>query len=130
MAAFWIKALTLGLACAWPALPALAADVKRCGWYANPTPGNHWLTDRDATWTLSTQGGAEVPGWMDLPAEAFAYEPGSSWVETNGSYGYGCACITGRFGPATAGEVLRVAQMQPLPLSRCETDPNLPKAEG
>ncbi len=130
MAAFSFRALALGLLCALPAQAGLVTDVKRCGWYANPTPGNHWLTDRDATWTLSTQGGPEVPGWMDLPAEAFAFEAGATWVETNGSYGYGCACVTGTFGTPAEGEVLRVTDMETLPLSRCERDPNLPEAEG
>jgi len=126
---FLFKAAALALAFALPAQAGLAADVMRCGWYANPTPGNHWLTDRDGTWTLSTQGGPEVSGWMDLPAEAFAFD-GSNWVETNGSYGYGCACITGRFGTAEAGEVIHVTRMKALPLSRCTADRNLPAAEG
>lgn len=130
MAAFSFKTLAFGLALALPAQGALAQDVMRCGWYANPTPGNHWLTDRHATWTLSTQGGAEVPGWMDLPAEAFDYEGPSRWVQTNGSYGYGCACITGQFGSPASGEVIRVTGMEPLPLSRCESDPTLPAAGG
>jgi hypothetical protein len=130
MAAFSFKSLALGLLFALPAHGAFAKEVMRCGWYANPTPGNHWLTDRHATWTLSTQGGPEVPGWMDLPAEAFAFDAASNWVETNGSYGYGCACITGTFGPAVNGEVLRVTKMKALPLARCEADSHLPKAEG
>ena len=36
-------------------LPARASE-NRCGWLVNPTPGNWWLTDRDGTWTLATQG--------------------------------------------------------------------------
>jgi hypothetical protein len=129
MAAFLFKTMVLSAAFVLFAQGGLAQDVKRCGWYANPTPGNHWLTDRHATWLLSTQGGAQVPGWLDLPANAFAFEAGRNWVETNGSYGYGCACVTGRFGAPATGEVRRVTALMPLPLSRCEEDPTLPGAE-
>ena len=45
-------ALALSLAAA-----AVAADApaKRCGWIANPTPGNWWITDR-AGETVPTNG--------------------------------------------------------------------------
>ncbi len=129
-AAFWSRRLGLGLVLALLAQPVLAKDVTRCGWYANPTPGNHWLTDADTTWDLAMQGGASAPGWDDLPAEAFDFESEDRWVRTNGSYGYGCACIKGRFASVASGQVIRVTSMQPLPLSRCLADPNLPEAEG
>ena len=122
------RALTVGLVFVLCAQGALANEAKRCGWYANPTPGNHWLTDRDATWTLSVQGGAAAPGWLDLPPEAFAFD--GRWVAVNGSYGYGCACVTGTFGPASKGKVIRVTALTPLPLARCEADPALPGATG
>ncbi|NEX46018.1 DUF4087 domain-containing protein [Pseudotabrizicola algicola] len=128
-AAFSFKIGALALALMVPAQAALAKDVMRCGWYANPTPGNHWLTDRDATWYMSMQGAPEVPGWLDLSESSFAFDD-SNWVRTNGYYGYGCACVTGRFGDAAEGEVLLVRKMKALPLSRCETDPNLPGAEA
>lgn len=128
--AFLFKAVALALVGILSSQAAMAADVTRCGWYENPTPGNHWLTDRHSTWILSTQGGAEVPGWMDLPAEAFSFEGASHWVETNGSYGYGCACITGEFGAADSGAVLHVSKLEALPLSRCTADRTLPAAGG
>lgn len=121
----WIAALGLSLL----ASPVVAKDVTRCGWYANPTPGNHWISDADSTWYLSTQGGPEAPGWMDLPSESFDFERPGYWVRTNGYYGYGCACITGRFGSFESGDVLRVTSMKALPLSKCEADPALPGAE-
>lgn len=127
---FLFKSAGLALVFLLSTQAAQARDVMRCGWYANPTPGNHWLTDRHSTWVLSTQGGPEVPGWMDLPAGAFDYSAPTSWVETNGSYGYGCACITGQFGDVATGQVIRVTRMRALPLSRCEADPNLPDAGG
>lgn len=126
MAGFWPKGLALLLFLA--AQGASADTVKRCGWYANPTPGNHWLTDRDATWTLSVQGGSAAPGWFDLPEAAFEFD--GRWVASNGSYGYGCACVTGVFGEAARGDVRLVTAMTPLPLARCEADPALPRAEG
>lgn len=100
------------------------AEETRCGWYENPTPANHWLIDADGEWTLSVQGGQNAPGFIDLPAEAFEFE---DWVKTNVNYGYGCACITGVFGAASVGEVLRVTSMEPLTLSKCTSDPALPK---
>ena len=36
--------------------PEPADFERRCGWLANPTPGNWWLIDADRTWTLSSQG--------------------------------------------------------------------------
>lgn len=130
MGVFLFRLLALATVAALCATGASAKNVKRCGWYANPTPGNHWLTDADSTWVLSTQGGPEVPGWMDLPAESFDFDPARNWVEVNGSYGYGCACITGQFGAVDEGEVRRVASMTALPLARCTADPKLPLAEG
>lgn len=129
-AASLFRPLLLGVALAIPAHGVSAKEVVRCGWYANPSPGNHWLTDRDATWTLSTQGGPQASGWLDLPSDAFAFSGADRWVQTNGNYGYGCACITGRFGPVTTGEVIFVRKLKALPLARCEADPALQKAEG
>src|SRR5258705_12486965 len=61
----------------------------RCGWFVNPTPGNVWLYDREAEWTIGVQGGHQVDG--DWPWPAFKR---GQWVRTNaGSYGYGCACL-------------------------------------
>jgi len=101
---------------------------KRCGWYHNPTPANHWLVDRDGEWTLSLQGSEPVPGFQDLTTDAFDF--GDAWVKTNGYYGYGCACIDGVFGPAGSGEVAAITRMQPIALARCERDPALPGADG
>lgn len=120
----------LGIVLALHAPTVWAKDVLRCGWYANPTPGNHWLTDRDTTWTLAMQGAMSAPGWDDLPATAFDFESEDRWVRTNGYYGYGCACIRGRFASVASGAVIRVTGMTPLPLSRCLADPDLPMAGG
>jgi Protein of unknown function (DUF4087) len=107
-------------------LSATAAFAeKRCGWLANPTPANWWLTDRDGEWILSTQGRAPVAGFDDLPDMST-----KGWVVTNGSsYGYGCACIDLTTDRA-AKTVLRMGKATPIPLAACRKDPSLPKRGG
>lgn len=100
-----------------------AGAETRCGWYSNPTPANHWLQDADGEWTLSVQGmGDRDSGFFDAP---WGPAPPNSWVETNGHYGYGCACFEGEVDPAT-GWATKVISVTPLPLSRCKDDPALP----
>jgi len=96
---------------------------RRCGWLSNPTPGNWWLTDRDGQWVLGTQGQEPVPGMEEMPDMSSA-----GWVETNGSYGHGCACITIAHDPATS-RVTRIANAEPKPLAQCRADRNLPPPE-
>jgi uncharacterized protein YqjF (DUF2071 family) len=103
---------------------AAAADSpieRRCGWLHNPTPANWWLVDRDGQWTLSTQGGPSAPGWEDLGGAR-----SSQWVETNGSYGYGCACASMRI-DRRSGDVLEIRSISPRPLKACRADRRLPK---
>ena len=103
-----------------PAVPPRSA--RRCGWLSNPTPANWWLTDGEGQWILATQGADQAPGMDDLPDMSTA-----GWVETNGHYGYGCACMT-----ITAdgdGRVTRIADAQPRPLRQCRADRKLPKPE-
>jgi hypothetical protein len=98
---------------------AQAAPERRCGWVHNPTPGNHWLDDRDGEWTLSSQGGRAAAG-MDRMPDMTVRE----WVRTNGYYGYGCACLTVEVNRAQQ-RVLRVIAAEQLPLSRCRADRSL-----
>ncbi len=42
------------------------AAENRCGYIENPTPGNWWLTDADASWTIGTQGSDSYPDGFDL----------------------------------------------------------------
>ncbi|MBZ4023477.1 hypothetical protein CKO11_13530 [Rhodobacter sp. TJ_12] len=108
--------------------PTVAGAETRCGWFANPTPGNFWLTDADATWALAVQGRGGVPGWEDLDwAEA---DFTARWVEMNGHYGYGCACIEGAFGAPETGEVTRITHLRALSLAKCENDPALARANS
>ena len=104
------------------AVAASPEGVRRCGWLSNPTPANWWLTDSQGQWILGTQGADQAPGMDEMPDMSTA-----GWVETNGSYGYGCACIT-----ITAdgeGKVTRIADAQPKPLKQCRADRKLPKPE-
>ena len=97
-----------------------SAAARRCGWLVNPTPANWWLTDRDGQWILGTQGADQAPGMDEMPDMSTA-----GWVETNGHYGYGCACMT--ITADADGRVTRVADAQPKPLKQCRADKGLPR---
>ena len=102
-----------------PAVAASAKGVRRCGWLSNPTPANWWLTDSQGQWILGTQGADQAPGMDEMRDMTTA-----GWVETNGHYGYGCACMT-----ITAdgeGKVTRIADASPRPLKQCRADRKLP----
>src|SRR5215813_5295508 len=64
----------------------LEKSEVRCGWFSNPTPANASLFDREGEWIIGVQGGYQAEG--DWPS----FSP-KQWVETNGHYGYGCACL-------------------------------------
>lgn len=108
-------------AAAAPAVKAASEPARRCGWLHNPTPGNWWLTDRDGAWILGTQGGRQAAGMDDMP-DMSALE----WQETNGHYGYGCACITLTADPETR-DVIRFENPQAKPLAACRADKALPE---
>ena len=109
---------TLLIAAAAVATPAPA---KRCGWLVNPTPGNWWLIDRAGEWELGFQGGYQAPGMDTMPDMSTR-----GWVETNGSYGHGCACMTVAT-DARARRITRVIRATPMPLATCRADRRLPK---
>jgi hypothetical protein len=96
-----------------------AGAERRCGWLANPTPANWWLTDRDGEWTLGAQGGYQAPGMDGMPDMTTR-----GWVETNGSYGYGCACMTVSTDRRTM-HVTRLYAATPVPLRQCRNDRTL-----
>jgi hypothetical protein len=90
------------------------ASEARCGWFANPTPGNAWLDDADGLWTIGAQGGYQAEGdWPD-------FKP-NQWIKTNGEYGYGCACMTVTTNKSEM-HVLKVLKAWPRPLSICRKD--------
>jgi hypothetical protein len=110
------------------ASPTLAAET-RCGWYMNPTPGNLWLMDKDATWTISSQGDADGAG-----AEGIDNAPEfdeKQFVETNNpgsGYGYGCACM--RVAVDKASErITEIFSGESKPLGACKADKALPSPE-
>jgi len=88
----------------------------RCGWLANPTPANWWLTDATGEWTIGEQGGYQAKGIDKIPDF-----PDSRWVKTNGPHGYGCACMTVTTNK-TAMQIVRVIKAWPRPLSACRKD--------
>lgn len=104
------------------AVAAQTRGVRRCGWLSNPTPANWWLTDADGQWILATQGADQAPGMDEMPDMSIA-----GWVETNGHYGYGCACMT--ITADADGRVTRIADAAPKPLKQCQADRKLPKPE-
>ena len=112
------------------ALLALAATISqaapqphrqmRCGWIDNPTPANWWLTDRDGEWIIGVQGGRQAEGMDNLP------DFSSDWVETNGHYGYGCACLSADV-DVREKQIVRIHSAKLRPLSACKADKALPR---
>ena len=97
-----------------PGEPASAQAETRCGWFDNPTPANASLLDREDEWVISVQGGHQAEG--DWPS----FGP-KQWVETNGHYGYGCACMRLRVDRETH-HVLAIESARARPLSACRRD--------
>jgi hypothetical protein len=97
--------------------PVAALSEMRCGWFSNPTPANASLYDRDAEWIIGVQGGHPANG--DWPE----FGPGQ-WVETNGHYGYGCACMRVQTNSKTH-EINMIESAQARALSSCRKDPAL-----
>ena len=109
---------------AYPRPRAAAASAQletRCGWFSNPTPANIWLYDKDGEWTIGVQGGYQLDSDWDWPE----FKRGQ-WVETNGSHGYGCACLRLRV-DKESGHVLEIESARPRPLSACRKDRALKK---
>ena len=104
-------------------LPDVSAQSKkfetRCGWLDNPTPSNFSLYDREREWIISVQGGYQVE---DFAAPDFK----SQWIETNNSYGYGCACLNMTVDKETS-RVLAIIKSYVKPLSVCQKDNALKK---
>ena len=116
------------------------AAETRCGWYYNPTPNNLSLADHDSEWDLVRQGGfgEELPDGT-LSFENYVGPDGEDnlpafkrvkkfWHATsdNGSYGYGCACLTGTF-DFKLNRATRIDSGRAFPLARCQADKTLPK---
>lgn len=100
-----------------------SAAETRCGYFVNPTPSNAWLHDKDGEWIIASQGGHLADG--DWPS----FDGRGQWVETNGSYGYGCACMSVTV-DAAESRVLTIHSAKAKPLSACKKDPALKGFEG
>ena len=97
----------------------VGALENRCGWFHNPTPGNATLTDRDGEWEVSTQGGFSAEGdWPEFTD--------TQWKQTNGHYGYGCACMKVVV-DRSERRVLRMASATAKSLKVCRADKVLAK---
>ncbi len=104
-------------------LAAPAAEM-RCGWLENPTPGNWWLTDRDGSWTLATQG----DDYRDEVMDKVPPFDEAQYVATNGNYGYGCACLSVDVDKVET-RIVRVHSGKTIPLTKCEADKTLKRVE-
>jgi hypothetical protein len=91
-----------------------AAAETRCGWFDNPTPANASLHDREGEWVIGVQGGHQAEG--DWPS----FGP-KQWVETNGHYGYGCACMSVEVDRGS-GHITEIKSARARPLSACRRD--------
>ncbi|MBV9927799.1 MAG: DUF4087 domain-containing protein [Acidobacteria bacterium] len=112
--------LAAALLAARPGAAGTTATVRaetRCGWFDNPTPANASLHDREAEWIVGVQGGHQAEG--DWPS----FGP-RQWVETNGHYGYGCACMSVEV-DRDSKHVLEIKSARARPLSACRRDPAL-----
>jgi hypothetical protein len=102
-----------------PRVSAVEQFETRCGWFSNPTPANASLHDRQDEWIISVQGGYQAEGnWPSFKS--------GQWVETNGHYGHGCACMRVRVNRET-GRVLEIESARARPLAACRRDRSLRK---
>jgi len=101
---------------------------NRCGWYENPTPGNHWLTDGVRQWIIGTQGGSQARGMDRIPDLSAT---SGRWVAThpNGSYGYGCVCMGVR-SDRRNGRITQIHSVRSVPLAQCRRDRRLREPRG
>jgi hypothetical protein len=91
----------------------------RCGWFWNPSPANMWLIDRDGEWTIGTMGGHQAEGEWNWPSFKEA-----NWVNTNRTYGYGCACFKLQVDKQSR-DVLYIEKSWAKPLDACTSDPSI-----
>ena len=94
--------------------PLVEQFETRCGWFSNPTPANASLHDRDGEWIIGSQGRYQAEGnWPSFKS--------GQWVETNGHYGHGCACLRLRVNRETH-EVIKIESARARPLAACRRD--------
>ena len=101
-----------------------ASAELRCGWIENPTPGNYYLTDREARWEMSAQGGMYEAEGMDNIGDLSS----GDYRATNGNNGYACGCATVKTDPDSQ-RVVVIDAFEQKTIADCEADPNLPIPE-
>ncbi len=100
-----------------------APRVMLCGWIQNPSPANWWIVDSRGEWMIGTQGGRQARG-MDLIPDLTEKQ----WVATNGSYGYGCGCMSASLDRKNK-RVTRIYSFKQKPLAVCRADRKLPNPD-
>lgn len=118
-----VPALLATVAAGATVAQAQPGSENRCGWYANPTPGNHWITDRDREWLIGAQGGYQSRGINNMPDLTT-----NGWVTTNGNYGYGCACMRVRTDRRNS-RITQIYSARAVPLAQCRRDRNLSRPD-
>lgn len=109
-------------AAALAAANTASSAENRCGWIVNPTPGNYWLDDKEASWTIMTQGSdVEAKGAEKMPDFS-----AGEFVKTNGYYGYACTCMSVDVNK-TEKRITQIHSVKQLALARCKNDKSLPK---
>ncbi|ELY5817304.1 DUF4087 domain-containing protein [Cronobacter turicensis] len=88
----------------------------RCGWLENPTPSNIWLADKDGEWVISLQGDREA-----IDIERLSGFSEKEYLNTNGNYGYGCACLLVDIDKA-GGFVTKIYHSDNVSLAKCKND--------
>lgn len=115
--------LTTGVPAEAQSVRPIGGTEERCGWFDNPSPGNAWLHDKDGEWTVAIQGDHQAKG--DWPPRFKAGE----WIRSgNASYGFGCACLTGKFN-SDERNVLEITGSRSKPLSVCRGDRGIAPVE-
>lgn len=109
-------------------LLAARADAAqtRCGWYVMPTPGNLLLIDKDASWSITSQGQALGPDAIGVDkAPDFDQHQFVAMNVPGTGYGYGCACMVVDV-DAKAHRIVRIYSGTIKPLAACRKDKSLP----
>lgn len=106
--------------------PPAAPGEMRCGWIETPTPGNLCLIDKDATWTITSQGQGEGPDAAGI--DKIPQGDPKQFVDTSrgAGHGYSCGCLRVETN-AKDKRITKVISGKALPLAKCKADKSLPK---
>lgn len=99
------------------ATSALAKTKTYCGWVDNPTPANVWMQDRFGEITISTQGGGQAEGDLNI-GNAYQY---------NIHYGAGCGCMKADLKVVNGQRIAtKIYSSIEKPLAACGNDKSIP----